>query len=208
MGKLAKFIYYYTDEETPNDLPNEYKRVIGFSVDNNAYWEIQGFHLKGSDTVRVSFSITAACNVFGCYQGTEATDNYDLYASTTAGSKYFRYGGGTFLSYFSSDDLQKRFDVVFTPTGSIGMPRDSTWTEKQFEAKNNMLIGATATTSTSAKMKGSFYGNFIVDGRFKGIPCERISDNALGYYDTYSKIFYEPTGSGVVSLGYDSGGGH
>lgn len=184
-----------------SSLPDEYKRVIGFSTDNNCYWKITDFHLRGSDTVRISFSVTAACNVFGCYQGTSDTDNYDLYVSTTEGSKYFRYGDGTYLSYWRAADLGERFDVVYTPTGSYGMPQDSTWTELEFESANELLLGATTVTGTSAKLKGALYGNFVVDGRLHLIPCERISDGVLGYYDSISHTFYEPTGT-PTSLGY------
>ena len=188
-----------------DELPSGYKRVLGFTCDNNAVWEITDFHLQGADTVRISFSVNAACNVWGCYQGADATDNYDLYASTSSGSKYFRYGNGTYLSYWSPDDLGERFDVVYTPTGSSGMPQDSTWSPLTFTSENNLLIGSTTLTGTSAKLKGNLYGNFVVDGRLKLIPCERVSDGVLGYYDTYSETFYEPyTGfTGAVSLGYD-----
>ncbi len=186
------------------DLPSSYKRVLGFSCDNNAMWEITGFKLRGSDTVRISFSINGACNVFGCYQGADANDNYDLYVSTTSGSKYFRYGNGTYLSYWSSSNLGQRFDVVYTPTGSRGMPQDSAWSELTFESANNLLIGSTTLTGSSSKLKGNLYGSIVVDGRLNLIPCERVSDGVLGYYDTYSATFYEPyTGfDGAVSLGY------
>ena len=188
-----------------DELPSGYKRVLGFTCDNNAVWEITNFHLKGSDTVRISFSVTAGCNVFGCYQGADATDNYDLYVSTSSGSKYLRYGDGTYLSYWSPDDLGQRFDVVYTPTGSSGMPQDSTWTPRTFTSENNLLIGSTTLTGTSSKLRGDLYGNIIVDGRLKLIPCERVSDHILGYYDTYSATFYEPYEGydGAVSLGYD-----
>ena len=188
-----------------DELPSGYKRVLGFTCDNNAMWQITGFNLKGSDTVRISFSVEAACNVWGCYQGTDATDNYDLYASVSAGSKYLRYGSGTYLSYFSAENLGQRFDVVYTPNGSQGMPQDSTWTPRTFTSANDLLIGSTTVGGTSSKLKGNLYGNIIVDGRLKLIPCERVSDNVLGYYDTYSETFYEPYEGydGAVSLGYD-----
>ena len=188
-----------------DELPDGYKRVLGFTCNNNAMWQITGFKLRGSDTVRISFSATAACNVFGCYQGTDATDNYDLYVSITEGSKYFRYGSGTYLSYWSAANLGQRFDVVYTPTGSQGMPQDSTWTAATFESANDLLIGSTTTTGTSSKLKGNLYDDFIVDGRLHLVPCERLSDNALGYYDLVGETFYEPyTGfDGAVSLGYD-----
>lgn len=191
------------------DLPAGFKRVQGFICDNNAMWEITDFHLRGSDTVRISFSVTAACNVFGCYQGADATDNYDLYASVSSGSKYFRYGNGTYLSYFGPSDQNKRFDVTFTPNGSSGMPQDSTWSPMTFESARNLLVGSTTTTGTSAKLKGNLYGDFIVESggveRLHLVPCERLSDSVLGYYDLVGEAFYEPYEGydGAVSLGYD-----
>ena len=84
------------------------------------------------------------------------------------------------------------------------MPQDSTWTAATFESANDLLLGSTTTTGTSSKLKGDLYGDFIVDGRLHLVPCERVSDNVLGYYDLVGKAFYEPyTGfDGAVSLGY------
>lgn len=192
-----------------DELPNGYKRVLGYQCNNNAMWKITGFHLRGSDTVEVSFSLTAACNVWGCYQSADATDNYDLYATTTPGGKYFRYGNGTYASYFSAENQGVRFDVTYTPTGSHGMPEDSTWTEKTFESANDLLLASTSLTGSSSKLKGCLYGDFIVKNggveRLHLVPCERSSDSVLGYYDLVGETFHEPyTGfDGAVSLGYD-----
>jgi len=201
---LKRLIWLKATALSGGGLPSEYKRVLGYRCNNNAMWKITDFKLRGSDTVRISFSVTAACNVFGCYQGTDADDNYDLYASTSSGAKYFRYGNGTYLSYWSPTNIDKRFDVVFTPTGTSGMPQDSTWSEMTFESANDMLIGSTALSSTSAKLKGDIYGDIIVDGRLHLIPCERVSDEVLGWYDTHSGTFFEPYSgyAGAVSLGY------
>ena len=193
------------DGGADDELPVAYKRVLGFTCNNNAMWEITGFHLKGSDTVRISFSVNAACNVFGCYQSADADDNYDLYASTSAGAKYFRYGDGAYASYWPPEALGERFDVVYTPTGSQGMPQDSTWSALTFISANDLLIGSTTLTGSSSKLKGNLYGSIVVDGRLKLIPCERVSDGVLGYYDTYGSAFYEPYEGydGAVSLGYE-----
>ena len=204
MSRLSRFIHFFADEDEDNiqRLPAGYKRLVGLGFNNNTFYEITGFNLRGSDTVKFSFSSTAACNVFGCYTDSSAQDNYSLYLSTTSGNKYLRYNGGTYLSYLSNANKGVRFDVTITPTGTYGMPDDSTWAEKSFTASANMCIGTSSSSTTSSKMVGNLYGNFEVKGRFKGIPCERESDNVLGYYDTYSKTFYEPTGNGVESLGY------
>ena len=82
------------------------------------------------------------------------------------------------------------------------MKSDSTWTEKTFESTGDLCIGTTSPTATSSKMVGDIIGNVVVDGRLKLIPCERLSDNELGYYDAVSGTFYEPTGGTPISLGY------
>ena len=50
-----------------DELPSGYERQIGFVFAASTYYLISGFYLRGSDTVRFSFSADKACNVFGCY---------------------------------------------------------------------------------------------------------------------------------------------
>ena len=99
--------------------------------------------------------------------------------------------------------------MTYTPTGSQGMPQDSTWSALTFESANDLLLGSTTVTGTSAKLKGKLFGDFIVENggveRLHLVPCERVSDNVLGYYDLVGEAFYEPYEgyTGAVSLGYD-----
>lgn len=183
-----------------DELPIGYKRVLGFSMNNNSYFEIADFPLYGSDTLRFAFAASDACNVIGAYSGSASGNNYSLYVSTS--SNYLRYKSG---AYNSGIDLNKRYDVEITPTGSSGMKTDSTWTEQTFTTPTNLCIGTTATSASSAKLKGKLYGNIEVVGRAKFVPCERVSDNALGYYDIIGEAFYEQASgySGATSLGYD-----
>lgn len=176
-------------------LPDGYQRVAGFTFGASTYYKITGFKLKGSDTIRMSFSVTKACNVFGCYTTTTATDNYSLYMSSSSGAKYLRYGGDTYNSYIASSAFNNRFDVVISPTGTRGMPTDSVITPAEFTASADLCIGTTSTGATSSKLDGKIWGSIVVDGRLKLIPCERTSDHVLGYYDAVSGTFYEPTGS-------------
>ena len=183
-----------------DELPTGYKRVIGFKMNNNSYWEIADFPLYGSDTLRFSFDATDGCNVIGAYSGSASGNNYSLYVSTSA--NYLRYKSG---AYNSAIDYDKRYDVELTPTGSSGMKVDSTWTAQTFTTPTNLCIGTTAKSASSAKLKGNLYGNIEIVGRAKFVPCERVSDNVLGYYDTIGEAFYEQASgfSGAVSLGYD-----
>lgn len=183
-----------------DELPVGYKRILGFSTNNNAYWEIPDFKMNGSDTLRFSFEATDACNVIGAYSGSASGNNYSLYVGTS--SNYLRYKNE---AYNSSVSYNTRYDVEITPTGSSGMKVDNTWTAQTFTTPTNLCIGTTSVTASSAKLKGKLYGNIEVVGRAKFIPCERVSDNVLGYYDTVGETFYEQTSgfAGAVSLGYD-----
>lgn len=184
------------------ELPTAYRRILGMTMNNNCYYEITGFKMNGSDTLRFSFTRTGAnaCNVLGAYDGTSAQSNYSLYAGSSSSASYLRYNGGTYNSYAIADE---KYDVVITPTGSDGMENDSTWTAKTFTSTTNLCIGTTSPSATSSKMVGSIHGSVVVDGRLELIPCERISDGELGYYDTNTGTFYEPIGTTPTSLGYD-----
>lgn len=175
-----------------------YQRVLGFSLNDNCYWKFTNFKLNGSDTLRFSFSATTSCNVIGAYSGSATGNNYSLYVATASGN-YLRYKGG---AYNSTIDADTRYDVVITPTGTTGMKTDSTWSALEFTTSTDFCVGTTSTNTTSAKMKGSLYGDIIVDGRLHLVPCERVSDGVLGYYDKIGKTFYAPTSGTPTSLGY------
>ena len=183
-----------------DDLPTGYKRVQGFSVNDDCYWRLTDFKLNGSDTLRLAFSVTAACNVIGAYSGNASGNNLSLYVAISGTGKYLRYKDG---AYNSVIDTNTRYDVVITPTGSVGMKTDSTWDELSFTTTTDFCIGTTSTNTSSAKLKGSLFGNITVDGRLDLVPCERISDGVLGYYDLVGEAFYAPTSGTPTSLGYD-----
>lgn len=189
-----------------DELPSGYDRIAGIAFDSSAYYQITDFFLKGSDTIRISFSVEKACNVFGCYTTSSATNNYSLYASTATNAKYLRYAGGTYKSQFANSTFGQRFDVVITPTGSSGMPsgQNDTWSEVDFTATSALCIAHTSPSGTSSKLDGNIYGNIVVDGRLKLIPCIRISDGEIGYYDTYAEAFYAPVTGTPASLGDDT----
>ena len=183
-GLCSDFFDALFARATASELPEGYKKVKSLTMDNNCYYEIADFYLKGSDTIKFACSITNACNIIGAYSGSGSGANYSVYGTTIGGS-YLRYYSGTYNSKFVAN---KRYDITLTPTGSHGMEIESPWDELEFTTTKVLCIGTTSpTVATSAKMRGTFYGKIIVedsDGiRFKGIPCVRLSN---GTNPTYS----------------------
>lgn len=184
------------------ELPEEYKRVIGFTFNDNCYFTIP-YNLAGFDTVRFTMCPRAACNVFGSFTNTSASNNYSLYIGTSSSAKYLRYNGGAYSSGITTSELGVNYDVVITPEGSSGLPRNGTWTEQQFYCETDMYIGTTSPSSSLSKFVGDIIGNFVVDYSLELVPCERIADGVLGYFDLVNYEFYEPTVGTPTSLGYD-----
>ena len=182
------------------DLPVGYARLTGIVFSDDSYFAIEGFRLKGSDTLKVSFTANKACNIIGAYTTADADDNYSIFASTTSGAKYLRYNGGTYLSHIVAG---QRYDITVTPTGCTGFASKSSWTKKDFTTSVDMLIGSTSVGATSAKMDGVIHGNIEVVGRAKFIPCLRASDGVVGYYDAVGDKFYAPAVGTPVAEDYD-----
>lgn len=193
MTKLLKLLLWAA-MTTKAKLPDGYTEIAGITMNDGVYYEIEDFKLKGSDTIKFSFLATASCNVIGAYSGSAGGNNFSLYVAVGGAGNYLRYKDG---AYNSSIDADTWYDVTLTPTGSIGMKTDSTWTEKDFEATTNLCVGTTKTDASSAKLKGALRGHVVVEGRLLLIPCKRTSDSAIGYYSPQMETFYENQGSGT-----------
>ena len=189
-------------EYRDTELPKGYKRILGMTMNNDCFYQTSVYP-TGADTLKFSYewTSTTACNVIGCYTTSSAEDNLSLYIGSNQTAKYLRYNGGTASSYSLAN---KRYDVQITPTGSIGMETEDTWEQKEFTCSVPLCIGITGASATSAKFIGNLYGNVEVVDKVKFIPCDRLSDNEIGYYDTLNKTFIEPTGTTPTSLGYDN----
>lgn len=190
------------------NLPSGYARVEGISMSADTYYQITGFRLKGEDYLEISFTPNKACNLIGCYTTTNATDNYSIYLTTTNNGKYLRYADGAYNSYV---EVGKRYDVKVSPYGCSSFAEYSSWSRKDFTTSVDLLIGNTSVDATSSKFDGIIHGEIKV-GSYSGgssrlhlIPCERISDGVVGYYDIRGKKFYEPTVGAGVKTDYIGG---
>ena len=182
------------------DLPSGYKRLTGIQL-NKARYVLTDFYLTGEDTLRFRAK-GAASNWIGSFNDADANDNYSFYASTSATSKYARYNGQTGGS--SIANATTWYDIEMSPTGVTGTRNPSSFTPSTFTCSVPFCIGATSPTGTSSS-NVSFEGDIVVDGRMTLIPCERVSDGAIGYHD--GTTFFEPSiesDGSVTSLGYDT----
>lgn len=185
-----------------SELPIGYKRLTGISFDGSTYYETNE-KLYGSDIVTITISdfVSSGQNLFGCYSGTsDDVYNFSLYIyGTTTGQAYWRYGKNLYRPTVGNTNTRT---ITFGAGGTTGFKTDVTYPEVDFETTSTARIGALP-NSSSSKYEGIILGNITISNRLKYIPCERISDGTIGYYETYNGNFLEPVGS-PVSEGYDS----
>lgn len=187
-----------------DELPSGYKRITGIKFDGDFYYNTNE-SLTGDDDVTMTLANTSSTgqNIFGSYNGTSSgTKNFSLfiYGGGSQSNSYFRYGEQLLRPRFGSNE----HTITFGKSGTDGFATDVSATPETFTTPANTYIGMLP-NSTSPAYTGSIIGNILVGNRLKYIPCERESDNAVGYYELNSGVFLEPVGTGTpTKRSYDS----
>ena len=187
-----------------DELPLEFKRITGMKFDGDTWYDTEEV-LTGDDDVTLTLANTASGgqNVFGSYNGTSAgTKNFSLfiYGGGSSSNSYFRYGEQLARPKFGSNERT----ITIGKSGTTGFTTDVSVTPETFTTEATAYIGMLP-NSTSAAYTGSIIGNILVGTRLKYIPCERIADGVVGYYETHTETFIEPSGTGSVTKGeYDT----
>lgn len=184
-----------------DELPVGYKRLLDITTSGNLRY-VSNVHITGADTLRFTYKSSPG-NLLGSYHDTDADDNYSYYPTTSTTAKYARYNGQT---GGSSSATGTEYTIEMSPTGVTGTRNPSSFTPATFTTSIPFCIFATSPTG-SAISSATIYGSIEISGSqsVKFIPCERMSDSAIGYYDTLHREFIEVTGTGVPSTsGYDN----
>lgn len=186
-----------------SELPSGYKRIASIKFDGD-FWYDTGEQLHGSDDVTLTLTNTSSGgqNVFGSYNGTSSgTKNFSLYLYGGGSSSkcYLRYGDQLVRPQYGSGERT----LTFGASGTNGFLVDVTVTPDTFTTEASAYIGMLP-NSTSPAYTGTIVGNILVGTRLKYVPCERVSDGAVGYYEMVKGSFIAPSGTGTPTKGaYD-----
>lgn len=184
-------------------LPPEYRELLGFKFDGASWFET-GEKLYGSDliTITLSQTVTSGQNVFGAYAGTSAgTKNFSLYVygSSSSSNSYYRYDETLYRPRLGSGQRTLTFGNSEETTG---FANNVETTPSDFVTNAEAWI-AGLPNSSSPKYTGAIEGRISAGTRLIWVPCERVSDGELGYYELNSEVFLTNQGTGdVTSLGY------
>ena len=186
-----------------DELPDGYKRIESIGFDGDFHY-ITNEKLYGSDEITITLDNTKSSgqNVFGSYSGTSSgTKNYSLfvYGAGSSSNSYLRYGETLYRPRYGNGNRT----LVYGPNGTSGFLTDVSMTPDEFETDDVAWIGMLP-NSSSPHFTGTIVGNILIGDRLKYIPCERVSDGAIGYYEPNTSVFLEPSGEGTPVKGaYD-----
>lgn len=183
------------------ELPVGYMRLLDIIGDGDFYYNT-GEKLYGSDIAKMTITATSSGNnIFGAYTSAASTArNFSLYGANSNTGVYLRYGN--VLNRTAVLGSGKR-TITFGAGGTTGFATNATWAEMEFETGSYARIFALP-NSTAAGFSGTFHGNIEISDRLKYIPCKRISDGTIGYYEVNTNTFLEPQDNGTpTTSGYD-----
>lgn len=170
-------------------LPTGYTRLQYVTGSANAY-TIVPIHLTDEDVVKAKLETRASCNLFGCYTGTSATDNFSLYAGS---NYYIRVDGQLNSSVTATKNTVVEYELSKDGLLEDGVQVASFSGVGSFTTSTYFYVGWLDNAS-SAKFTGDIYSIEVV-GKFNGIPAKRDSDGVAGFYDTVTSTFYASSGS-------------
>ena len=169
-------------------LPSGYTAIASISGSGGAYIATD-LHLTDEDIVKASVHLTGACNVFGCFTDSSASDNFSFYTGSSNSSKLYARMDGL-LDSSGRSVLNEDIFVCMDKTGLWinDMQKASFSSVEPFTASAPFYIGW-LDNSSSPKLVGSIYELEVV-GKFHGIPARRDSDGVCGLYDLTSRSFF------------------
>lgn len=149
---------------------------------------------------------SSACNVFGCFTSSGASDNFTLYRSAEGSTSYVRYNGSLYRNTIISAE---RHYLEMAQWGfGLDYEETETFDSAEFECSAPFYIGWLA-NSSSPKFSGKIY-SISVTGAFRDVPdpdgaegdtirehrdfdfypAKRASDGKIGFMDTINGDFY------------------
>ena len=185
------------------ELPSAYRRLQDIIFDWDIYYATNTY-LTGADTTSFIINIgESGRNALGCYTWSADWNNLSLYIALGSAWCYARYKDTLYRPVISTNKLNTDLSLAFTPTWTTGFDTDATWTQLTFTCPDPLYIGWLP-NATSAKFVGAFKWNLTVSDRAKFIPCERVSDWVIGYYELESWTFLTPQWTWTpTTTGYD-----
>ena len=161
-------------------------------------------NLRSTDVIKSRWRFeNSAGNVYGCFSGSSANDNFCLYAGSASTNAYIRYNGQVVRDFKAANDTI--YDLEHGPDGFTAGSTSVTFTAATFTCSAPMYIFMLP-NSSSAKVKARCYGLRIYrDGAlaYNFIPARNELTSEVGLFEAVNGVWYGNAGTGTFTAGDD-----
>lgn len=177
-------------------LPSGYTGCEYVRGNADAYFETL-LHLDSESEVVADLQFEGvAGNVYGCFSGTNANNNFSLYAGASSTNGYIRYDGEMERAFRPVNGI--RYTIIHNKNGfwANGEQQCTAFSTSAFSCDAPFTVGSLS-GSTSAKFKGRMYRMTVKKGGqtvLDLVPCKN-SSNVYGMYDVVGRMFYTSAGT-------------
>lgn len=183
-------VYYGNTLIWQSILPAGYTAAEYISASGRQYI-VTDIYLNSNSKVTADLYFTGTSgNVYGCYSGSSATDNFCYYGGSNSVKGYLRFDGDLVREFAPSRNTRYLIEHDangFAVNGSI----EATFEDNTFTCSNPFYICNLA-NSSAAKFTGRIYRLTITEGQTTiadFIPAQN-PNSIFGLYDLIGKQFY------------------
>lgn len=160
-------------------------------------------NLRSTDVVKSRWRFeNSAGNVYGCFSGSSANDNFCLYAGSASTNAYIRYNGQVVRDFKAANGTI--YNLEHGPDGFFANGDQVTsFNAATFECSAPMYIFMLP-NSSSAKVTARCYGLTVYRGGEQVcnfIPARNELTGEVGFYESVQGVFYENAGTGAFTAG-------
>ena len=190
---------YIGGDPVYHKLPSGYTECSYVRSNANAWFATNLYLTSKSEVIADLQFEGSAGNVYGCYTGSNASDNFCLYAGSASSDAYIRWDGHLYRAFRPTSGT--RYKIRHSWNGFVvdGTAETNPFTDNPdsvFTCANPFYVGNLA-NSSAAKLKGRIYrltvktnGGVVMDL----VPCQN-SSNVCGLYDVIGRTFYQSQGT-------------
>lgn len=198
---------YYTYRENADGLPKEYRQVDGLLFNTPKDFENIGYINLGimpnQDTsLELEYDISEIHSTNFIVGNASLSSSFDVWGYNN-GNIMYDFGSQTNLSYNISASVGQNVKIKLGKETYINDALATTFEVEDFSLDKPIWIGTwagindvpNANCSSMKVLKCNIYQNNVLTNQF--IPCYRIVDNKVGFYDIIERKFVESVGNVV-----------
>ena len=179
-----------------------YITPLSYIAGSGTQYITTSIYLRSTDVIKTKWRFqNSAGNVYGCFSGSDASNNFCLYGGSASNNAYLRYDGQLVRAFKPTSGTI--YNIEHGPDGFKAGTVNESFTAATFTCTAPMYIFMLP-NSSSAKVTARCYGLRVYrDGAlaYNFIPARNELTSAVGMWEAVNGVWYGNAGTGSFTAG-------